>query len=78
MPSTVKHTWCVTSQTWYGEQLRAGRKLHPMVEGDDPHQLGGDVVVDSRGRLKLVYCSKTPTDRPTVGQLIGVAQQGQS
>ncbi|KAF0313727.1 hypothetical protein FJT64_015713 [Amphibalanus amphitrite] len=36
----------------------------------DPHQLGGDFLLDSRGRLMLSHPSTDPADRPTVQQLL--------
>ncbi len=35
----------------------------------DPSQLGGDVVVDAAGRLRWVYRSRFPADRPSVAQV---------
>lgn len=68
--SSVKHTWDIRAQVWYAEQLCFGRKLHPMAHGDDPHQLGGDVVVDKDGVLTLIHRSKYPLDRPSVDTIV--------
>ncbi len=45
-----------------------GRKLLP-VQGD-PHQLGGDFVVDASGFIRLAHASKDPVDRPPVEKLL--------
>ena len=74
MPSSVRHTWDIPSQIWYAEQLLAGRQLHPMADNDDPHQLGGDVVVTSDRKLSMIYRSKFPLDRPSVNELISNAK----
>jgi hypothetical protein len=44
--------------------IRKGRRLGRVRE--DPGQLGGDVVVDSDGRLTWVYASQYPADRPSL------------
>ena len=44
--------------------LRRGRRFTRVRE--DPTQLGGDVVVDAEGRLRWVYRSRWPADRPSV------------
>ena len=47
--------------------LRHGRRLTRVRE--DPHQLGGDVVLDAAGRLRWIYRSRWPADRPSVGEV---------
>ncbi len=37
----------------------------------DTLQLGGDVVLDAAGRVRWVYASRGPEDRPTVEAIIG-------
>jgi hypothetical protein len=44
--------------------LRRGRRLRGVHE--DPHQLGGDAVLDPGLRLRWIYRSRFPADRPTV------------
>lgn len=54
---------------WHYLKLRlAGQKLLP-VQGD-PHQLGGDFVVDAAGIIRLSHPSKDPVDRPPVENLL--------
>ena len=43
----------------------------------DPHQLGGDFIVDSQGIVRLAHPSKEPTDRPSVNHLLKVLQKFQ-
>jgi peroxiredoxin len=42
---------------------------------DDPHQLGGDFIVDASGALRFAYRSADPTDRPDVDTLLAVLGQ---
>lgn len=43
---------------------RRGRRFGRVRE--DPSQLGGDVVLDADGRLRWIYRSRWPADRPSV------------
>lgn len=52
----------------YVRLMRAGRKIERPT--DDTRQLGGDFVVDRRGRLAYAYRSKDPADRPSVDILL--------
>ena len=62
--------WSLSALIRYAEQLHSGVKLLRSYEGDDFHQMGGDFVVDSRGKLIYVYHGKTSYDRPTVNDLL--------
>jgi len=55
---------------WRGWQWRGIR--------DDPHQLGGDFIVDANGVLRFAHWSNDPTDRPDVDVLFSMLQQVQS
>jgi alkyl hydroperoxide reductase subunit AhpC len=56
---------------WHYLKLRLrGQKLLP-VQGD-PHQLGGDFIVDAAGVVRLAHASKDPVDRPPMGRLLAV------
>ncbi|MFQ5576209.1 MAG: AhpC/TSA family protein, partial [Anaerolineae bacterium] len=62
-------------QTWlrYAQLLLAGRKWRG-IQGDSG-QLGGDFIVDNNGIIQFAHPSRTPTDRPAVGQLLAVLKQ---
>ena len=47
--------------------LRHGQRFGRVRQ--DPSQLGGDVVLDPAGRLRWVYRSRWPADRPSVDDL---------
>jgi len=70
---SISKVWQHGTLQYYGGQKAAGRPLPASYTDleDDPHQMGGDFVVDGRGRLTLVYCSASPPDRPTVERLLG-------
>jgi len=55
----------------YFKARLAGKKAHDS-HGDDTNQLGGDFIVDVQGKLRFVYPSYDPADRPSVDQLLEV------
>jgi len=57
----------------YFRLIREGRRLE--TSGGDPHQLGGDVLIDPEGVVRLQYVSANPADRPSVGRLISVVRR---
>lgn len=52
----------------YTRRVLAGQKLQS-IQGD-PHQLGGNFVIDAAGVLRLAHRSKDPVDRPPVKTLL--------
>lgn len=52
----------------YLKLLLSGRRLE--AAGADPDQLGGDVLIDPDGIVRLHYVSDNPADRPSVASLI--------
>jgi len=45
-----------------------GRRIHAAT--GDMKQLGGDVLIDPRGIVRMHYISSGPDDRPAVSSLI--------
>ena len=77
--ASVKHTWDIKSQIWYATQLCHDRKLYPMLEGDDPHQLGGDCIIDgTSAKLLMLHRSSFPTDRPSIQSILDVLKEKRS
>jgi hypothetical protein len=52
----------------YAALIARGRRLHPPAQ--DVYQLGGDAILDDAGRLRWVYASSGPEDRPAVDALL--------
>lgn len=52
----------------YAELFRRGRCLRRL--SGDLMQMGGDFLVGPDGRLRLVYYSAHPADRPSVAQVL--------
>jgi alkyl-hydroperoxide reductase/thiol specific antioxidant family protein len=67
--ASVARAW-LHPKVWgrYGVLLARGRRLHRPEE--DTLQLGGDAVFDADARLRWLYSSRGPEDRPSVDDLI--------
>jgi peroxiredoxin len=51
-----------------------GQKFHDS-HGDDTSQLGGDFIIDMSGKLRFIYPSHDPADRPSVEKLLAVLEK---
>ncbi len=51
--------------------LARGRRPPPGLPKEDTLQLGGDVVIDAGGRVRWIYASRGPEDRPSIEAIIG-------
>ena len=51
----------------YIKLMLRGRRVHRPT--DDIYQLGGDVLVDPNGIVRLHFVSETPVDRPAVAAI---------
>lgn len=75
---SIKQVWNTETLKFYGSEAAKGT---PLPQGysnikDDPHQMGGDFIVFKDFKLKFVYRSKTPSDRPSVDQVLEVLSHG--
>lgn len=68
-----RRSWNLKTLWRYLQLLRAGRKWRG-IQGDSA-QLGGNVIVDRKGIVRLVYRSRDPTDRPPVSELLTILQR---
>lgn len=68
--SSFARVWSPKVMFHYLKLILRGRKLLP-VQGD-PHQMGGDFIVDAAGLIRLAHASKDPVDRPPVEKLLPV------
>ena len=66
--------WRVLGPASWGKYLRLIlRGQWPKLPTDDPYQMGGDVLIDREGIVRLHYISRTPADRPSVESILAVA-----
>jgi peroxiredoxin len=67
---SVVRSWMPRVLWYYLRQLAAGRRLRP-IQGD-PHQLGGDFVIDAHGIIRFAHRERDPTDRPSGPRLLDI------
>ena len=70
LQSSIVRSWMPQNLWFYAKATLQGREK--FGKRGDPHQLGGDFIVDSQGIVRLAHPSKEPTDRPSVNQLLAV------
>jgi alkyl hydroperoxide reductase subunit AhpC len=73
LQSSVIRSWMPQNLWFYAKATLQGREK--FGKRGDPHQLGGDFIVDNQGIVRLAHPSKEPTDRPSVNQLLAVLQK---
>jgi len=61
--------WSPESLQFYSDQKLQGRELHPS-NGQDPHRMGGDILLDGRGQVVMAHYSKSTRDRPSVKETL--------
>ncbi len=73
--ASARRVW-LDPRVWtrYAQLLVRGRR--PVgVPAQDTLQLGGDAVLDARGRLSWIYRSTGPEDRPSVDRLVAAMRE---
>lgn len=70
LPCTMKLVWGISSLIKYAEFICSERELFSLEEDDDPHQLGGNFIIDCNGVVEFLHRSKTPVDRPFLSVLL--------
>ena len=66
-------SWSLKTIWRYVQLLTTGRQWRG-IQGDSA-QLGGDLIVDSGGIVRLAYRSHDPTDRPSMEKLLSIFDQ---
>lgn len=63
-------------RTWwaYAKELIRGRMPSAAGLGSDTSQLGGDVLVDPAGIVRVLHVGSGPADRPSVAALLAARQ----
>jgi len=56
--------------------LNIGRGTLPGLPGKDLQQLGGDVLIDPTGKVRLIHSSQHPHDRPSPQDLLKIISAG--
>ncbi|KAK8749896.1 hypothetical protein OTU49_015116 [Cherax quadricarinatus] len=73
---SIKNVWNTVTIGYYGAQMAKGISLPKGYTNikDDPHQMGGDFILDKHSQLKFVYRSKVPADRPSVDLILAALE----
>jgi hypothetical protein len=73
--ASARRVW-LDPRVWvrYARLLARGRRPGG-APTQDTLQLGGDAVLDARGRLSWIYRSRGPEDRPSVDRLVEAMQK---
>ncbi|MCA9934654.1 MAG: AhpC/TSA family protein [Ardenticatenaceae bacterium] len=72
LKSSIISSWSFNNLWYYAKAVRQGRET--FGKRGNPHQLGGDFIVDKQGILRLTHPSREPTDRPSVNKLLETLQ----
>lgn len=72
LKSSVFSSWSPANLWYYSKAVLQGRET--FGKRGNPHQLGGDFIVDRHGIVRLAHPSREPTDRPGVERLLGVVE----
>ena len=70
LESSVLRSWS-PANLWYYTKA-ALQKRETFGKRGDPHQLGGDFIIDPQGVIRLAHPSREPTDRPTMDHILRV------
>lgn len=67
---SILQAWHPRALWFYFKRFLRGKGL-PKIHAD-PNQLGGDVIIDQSGKIRMIFSSRDPTDRPSVEELLAV------
>lgn len=69
---SVGSVWNTATLSYYGAQVAKGISLPQAYTDikDDPHQMGGDFLLNKHSQVQFIYRSKVPSDRPSVDLIL--------
>ena len=73
LQTSVIRSWMPQNLWYYAKATLQGREK--FGKRGNPHQLGGDFIVDSEGIVRLAHPSTNPTDRPDEETLLQVLRE---
>jgi len=73
LEKSILRSWSVRNIWSYITAFFKGRRIHGIL--GDPHQLGGDFLINKQGEVALAYYSQDPLDRPTLDEIITAARK---
>lgn len=73
-PKSFQGVWAPEALKFYCDEKLQGHALHSS-NGQDLHQMGGDVMINHEGIIVLRHYSKTSQDRPSMEQILTRARE---
>ena len=73
LEASVFRSWSPANLWYYSKAVLQRRET--FGKRGDPHQLGGDFIIDARGIVQLSHPSHDPTDRPPITRILAVLQR---
>jgi alkyl hydroperoxide reductase subunit AhpC len=74
LESSVFRSWSPANLWYYTKAVLQKREM--FGKRGDPHQLGGDFIVDAQGRIRLAHPSHDPIDRPSLETIMTLLRPG--
>lgn len=71
-PGSFRAIWSPKNWGAYLRIIAKGRL--PKRPRNDVNQLGGDVLIDPEGIVRVLHVSRSPTDRPSIDSLLEVVK----
>lgn len=68
LQASVFRSWSIKNLWYYIKAVREGREL--LGKRGNPHQLGGDFIIDHQGIVCLAHPSSEPTDRVGLDKIL--------
>ena len=68
LQSSIFSSWSPANLLYYTKAIL--QKRETFGKRGDPHQLGGDFIIDRQGIIRLAHPSRDPTDRPAMPQIL--------
>lgn len=73
LESSVLRSWSPANLWYYTKAVL--QKRETFGKRGNPHQLGGDFIIDRQGIIRLAHPSREPTDRPPIDQILRVLRE---
>ncbi|MBK8900676.1 MAG: redoxin domain-containing protein [Anaerolineaceae bacterium] len=73
LKSSIMSSWSPANLWYYAKAVL--QKRETFGKRGDPHQLGGDFIIDAHGIIRLAHPSREPTDRPSIKKIVGELQK---
>ena len=68
LKSSTLRSWSPSTIWYYAKAKLQGREIP--AQRSDPHQLGGDFIIDPQGIIRLSHPIANPTDRASINELL--------